>query len=276
MRLEDLSRPTTPGLFVTGTSTEIGKTLIACLIADQMRRFANPSIGGHGETVGVFKPLASGCRKERGNLIAEDAEQLAHAANLDPRIGGLDLVSPLRFKPAVTPAMALEMEGNQSLDWTPVQRALDRLEETCTHIVAEGVGGVLAPLETRTSKKGKKRTITVLDLMAHLRWPAIIVADASLGTLNHTSLTCRALKSAGVKIAGVVLNRYDPESDDESIRRNGEWIRTMNNVKVLGLIPRSHKPWDVTAIDPTLRDAIDTTIYSKLCSAPSPAGRGPG
>ena len=264
MRLEDLSRPTTPGLFVTGTSTEIGKTLIACLIADQMRRFADPSIGGKGETVGVFKPLASGCRKERGNLIAEDAEQLAHAANLDAHIGGLDLVAPLRFKPAVTPAMALEMEGRQSLDWTPVQRALDRLEETCTHIVAEGVGGVLAPLETLTNKKGKKRTITVLDLMAHWRWPA-----ASLGTLNHTSLTCRALKSAGVKIAGVVLNRYDPKSEDESIRRNGEWIRTMNNVKILGLIPKSEKPWDVTAINPVLRDAIDTTIYTKLAKPPN-------
>ncbi len=263
MELRQLSAPRVPGLFVTGTGTEIGKTVVSCLIADQLRRFAEP-----GEKVGVLKPLASGCRKERGMLVAEDAEQLAHAADLDASIGGLDTVAPLRFKPAVAPGMALEMEGRTGLDWTPVQRSIERYDEKCAYVVAEGVGGVMAPLETLVSKKGKKRVLTCVDLMQKLGWPAIVVADAGLGTLNHTALTIRELKHAGIWVAGVVLNRYDPRSEDESVRRNGEWIRTMCGVKIVGLIPESETAWDVREIDPVLRDAIDTCVYSKLCRVP--------
>ncbi|CAE7840103.1 bioD [Symbiodinium necroappetens] len=257
MELHQLSRPTTPGLFVTGTGTEIGKTVVSCLIADQIRRFARP-----GERVGVLKPVASGCRKERGQLIAEDAEQLAHAADLDAAIGGLDLVTPIRFKPAVAPAMALEMEGKEALDWTPVDLAIKRLDETCDFVVAEGVGGVMVPMEKKPGGT-MKGVVTCLDMMKALGWPVVIVADARLGTLNHTALTVQAVRGAGLKIVGVVLNRYDPRSDDESVRRNGEWIRTMCRVKILGLIPESEKAWDVRAIDPVLRDAADVFVYSK-------------
>ena len=279
MELHTLSRPTSPGLFVTGTGTDVGKTVVSCLIADQLRRFTDPN-----ERIGVIKPLASGCRKERGMLVSEDAEQLAHAANLDAYIGGLDLVTPIRMKPAVAPAMALEMEGKESLDWTPVDLAIKRFDETCEYVLAEGVGGVMVPLElgrpspadgSRTSApspKGRGRSmkgvVTCLDMMKQLGWPVIVVADARLGTLNHTALTIQAIRGTGLKIAGVVLNRYDPRAEDESVRRNGEWIRTMCRVKIVGLIPESEKPWDVRAIDPVLRDAIDTCVYSKLCEVP--------
>jgi len=324
MELHQLSRPTAPGLFITGTGTDIGKTVVSCLIADQMRRFAGPN-----ERIGVIKPLASGCRKERGMLVSEDAEQLAHAADLDAAIGGLDLVTPIRMRPPLAPAMVLGKQSKDALDWTPVDLALKRFDETCEFVVAEGVGGVMVPLEIaapdqkhatpphtgrrqehatpppsgrgqgggssidkhpkgkpspqpsptgrgsedqQPSPRGRGRAlkgvVTCLDMMKQLGWPVIVVADASLGTLNHTALTCTAIRSTGLKIAGVVLNRYDPRSEDESVRLNGEWIRTMCRVKIVGLIPESEKPWDVRTIDPVLRDAIDTCVYSKLCEVP--------
>jgi len=176
-----------------------------------------------------------------------------------------DLVTPIRMRPPLAPAMALEKEGRETLDWTPVSLAIARFDETCDFIVAEGIGGVMVPLELGAGG-ALKGVVTCLDMMKAMGLPVVIVADAKIGTLNHTTLTCQAIRGAGLKVAGVVLNRYNPQSDDESVRRNGEWVRTMCRTKILGLIPECE--WDVRRIDPVLRDAIDVTIWREICEIP--------
>jgi len=253
----ELGKPATPGLFVAGTDTEVGKTVVACLIADQLRRhdpFAS---------VGVFKPVASGCRSTREGLVSEDAEQLAHAADFDPAIGDLSVVNPVRFKAPISPAMALERERRR-LDWRAIDHALSRLDGACDRIVVEGVGGALAPIDA--PPEGRKKPIaTTLDLMVAVGYPVVVVCRAGLGTLNHTALTCEALKSRRVRIAGLVVNGYDHESRDESMQDNLRWLTMLTGASVLAAIPRGERVWDVRAIHPDLRAAIDATDFGRIC-----------
>lgn len=254
-----LRKPRTPGLFITGTDTEVGKTVIACCIADQLRR------SGGVRSVGVFKPLASGCRSEREGLVSDDAEQLAHAADFDPSIGDLSVVNPVRFRAAVAPAMALEKERSR-LDWTAIDHALGRIDEACDALLVEGVGGALAPLDAPEPGR-RPRITTVLDLMAALDLPAVVVCRAGLGTLNHTALTCEAIRARRVRIAGLVVNGYDHESEDESMQDNLRWLTLLTGASVLAAVPFADRPWDVQDIHPDLRAAIDATDFRRLCKA---------
>lgn len=252
-----LNKPKAPGLFVAGTDTEVGKTVVACCIADQMRR------GDAVNSVGVFKPVASGCRKVREGLVSEDAEQLAHAADFDPAVGDLDVVNPIRFRAPIAPAMALE-RAHERLDWTAIDLALTRIGDSCDRVIVEGVGGVLAPIDAPPHRK-KKPIATTLDLMVAVGYPAVIVCRAGLGTLNHTALTVEAIKARKVRIAGLVVNGFDHESEDESMQDNLRWLTMQTGVRVLAAIPWGERAWDVTSIHPDIRAAVDVSDFGALC-----------
>src|SRR5688572_9754119 len=102
-----------PGLFVTATDTEVGKTVIAGAIANWFLR--------QGANVGVLKPVATGCVVRREGLVSEDAEFLASCA--DARFP-LDLVCPQRYREPLAPAVAAD-RAQQPLDWETVQRSID-------------------------------------------------------------------------------------------------------------------------------------------------------
>lgn len=253
----EIHKPRAPGLFVTGTDTEVGKTVVACCIADQLRR--NEAVG----SVGVFKPIASGCKKVREGLVSEDAEQLAHAADFDPAVGDLDTVNPIRFKAPIAPAMALE-RARERLDWHTLDLALTRIGESCDRVVVEGVGGALAPIDA--PPHGKKKPIaTTLDLMVKIGYPVVVVCRAGLGTLNHTALTCEAIRARRLQIAGLVVNGFDHESTDESMPDNLRWLTMQTGVGVLAAMPWGDRVWDVTSIHPDLRAAIDVSDFSRIC-----------
>ena len=265
-----IHRPQIPGLFVTGTGTGVGKTVVACLVADQLRRLEAET--SPRSRIGVCKPMATGCRKERGELISDDAEELAHAADFDPDIGDLTLVNPLRFREPVAPAVALQLKrngpatrnDNVPVPWEVLDHALERLDAHCSHLVVEGIGGVMVPIEG-PGRANHRRDYprTVLDLMAAIGYPAVVVADAALGTLNHTALTVAALHSRGVRVAGVVINRYHAGTDDIAMLTNPQWIPAQNKVPILAVLPEHH--WDVRSIHPAFREAIDVTDFRALC-----------
>lgn len=280
----DLERPTIPGLFTTATGTGVGKTVVSCLLADQYRRRSPDA------RIGVLKPIATGCRREREGLVSDDAEQLAHAAAFDPAIGDLTTVNPIRFRPPVAPAAALAPHPVRSddpiaPDWTPLNHALRRMNEHCDALIVEGIGGIMVPLTVPAKPNNKHdRPETVLDLIAALDFPTIVVADAALGTLNHTAMTCSLLASRGVRIAGVILNRFDPASDDESMHSNPAWIMAQNKVPVLATLPDLRfltnknarcSTWNVLNIHPALRDAVDTCDFTALAKPPRAARERP-
>ncbi|MCK4873218.1 MAG: dethiobiotin synthase [Phycisphaerales bacterium] len=243
-----------PGLFVTGTDTGVGKTVAACLICDQLAR--------RGVRVGPCKPIATGCESRREGLVSDDAEQLACAARLDPDVGSLAIVNPVSLKPPTSPAVALErMHGthaNAQPDYASIGRALRKLDEGSDAIVVEGVGGILTPLD---------RNSTVLDLMMALDFTVVVVCRATRGTLNHTAQTCRLIRSSNLRLAGLIVNGYEYDHPDPQMQENLRWLAIQNRADVLAALPKV-SCFDVMRVDPDLQAAVDTTDFLRLCRSP--------
>lgn len=209
----------TPGLFITGTDTEVGKTVVTCAIARALRR--------SGQKVGVCKPLASGCKREGDQWVGEDAAAL-HAA-----VGEaipMQLISPVSYEAPVAPAVAAQMEG-RAAEFEVIAQSLRELDGMCDQLLVEGVGGLLVPLDPDDPE------CTVLDMIVALGLPVVVVTRAGLGTLNHTAMTCRVLGEAGCRVAGLVVNRHGIAGDDVSVATNCDWLARMTGAKVVAVLP---------------------------------------
>jgi len=168
------------GLFITGTDTGVGKTLVSCALARGLRQA--------GIDVGV-KPAETGVPASG----PEDALALIQAARVED---ALDLVCPLRFDLPAAPQASAKAEGRQA-DLEPVLSAYETLSERHTFMLVEGAGGILVPFDEQT---------TMADLALRLDLPVLVVARASLGTINHTLLTLEACSARGLDVLGVVLS----------------------------------------------------------------------
>lgn len=216
----------TPGLFVTGTDTEVGKTVIACAIAWALRQQRTAA------KVAVCKPFATGCEKRREGLVNGDAEALAHFS--DCRLP-LDVINPVRFREPLAPAVAAHQLG-LPMPWELLTDAVEQIDAYGEAVVVEGAGGVMVPIDSDDPK------VTWLETRC-FGLPTVVVARAGLGTLNHTAMTVKLLREAGVTVAGVVVNGYEGDealamSDDPSKPSNPRWIEKMTGAKVLALVPR--------------------------------------
>ena len=216
-----------PGVFVTGTDTGVGKTVIASAIASALRRQRS------GTRVGVFKAFATSCRKERGGFVIEDAEALAHYA--DCRLP-LDVINPSRFREPLAPAVAAQQLG-VDIDWPGIARCAGEVDTYGDVVVAEGAGGLMVPVDPAQPRA------TWLETRC-FGLPVVVVTRAGLGTLNHTAMTVRLLQDAGITVAGLVVNGYEPDeaaamADDPSRPGNPQWMQKMTGAKVLALVPQS-------------------------------------
>ncbi len=199
------------GLFITATDTGVGKTEIACGLLRGWR--------ARGLDLGAMKPAQSGVDPS----APSDAERLAAAA------GGGDppeLVCPYSFAAPLAPAVAARLEG-RAISLPHILASARALAARHAALVVEGAGGLLAPLT---------ESETYADLAVALGLPALVVARAGLGTVSHTALTCEALRSRGVRVHGVVLNRPTP-ADDPSVPFNAAEIERLSGVKVLASLP---------------------------------------
>jgi dethiobiotin synthetase len=203
-----------PGLFITGTDTEVGKTYVGALVAR--------ALVAAGRRVGVYKPAASGCWQRGDELVSDDALLLWQAAG---RPGDLDRVCPQRFEAPLAPHLAARDEGRE-LDAGLLRSGIDYWRARSDVILVEGVGGLLAPLSDREY---------VADLAADLGFPLIVVARNALGTINHTLLTLHAAATFGrpLAIAGIVLNHPAPPSDDPSTESNRRELAARTAVPIL-------------------------------------------
>jgi dethiobiotin synthetase len=204
------------GLFITGTDTGVGKTIVTGAIAAVLRE--------RRVNVGVMKPVATGCVHRREGLVAEDAEFLAQAADA---AGPLDEITPIRFAEPLAPTVAAARAGTP-IDLELIWRSWRRLRAAHDVMLVEGIGGILCPI---TPDK------FVADLAKEFGLPVLIVARPNLGTINHTALTVEAARSRGLAIAGIVINRYDADTTDMAEFTNPDEIARATGVPILGLIP---------------------------------------
>ena len=205
------------GVFVTGTGTEVGKTVVAAVLA----RTAHAA----GARVAVFKPAVSGLddyplRPEVWDCAAELPDHvLLRLASGSAQ--GDDEIAPYRYGPALSPHLAAELAGERIDPDLLRGTALDATEGSDL-VICEGVGGFLVPLTPG---------YLVRDLARDLGVPVLIVAPPGLGTINHTLLTIEAVRAAGLEVAQVVLNHW-PEAPSRLEVSNRETISELGSVEV--------------------------------------------
>lgn len=196
----------TPGVFVTGTGTEVGKTVVAAVIAR--------TLAEEGKRVAVFKPAVTGLEEEGET----DHALLRRASGSNQRD---EEIAPYRYQPPASPHLAAAL-GGEEIDPERLRDAARQAAAEADAIVCEGVGGLLVPLFP---------TYLVRDLAVDLGYPVVVVAGPGLGTINHTLLTLESARTAGLEIASVVLNPW-PETPSEIESDNRKTIAELGEVRV--------------------------------------------
>ena len=203
------------GLFITGTDTGVGKTLVSVGLISLFKE--------RGMRVGVMKPAESGCRREKGGLIPEDAIILKNAAESQD---DLDIINPYALEAPLAPALAAEREGVE-IRLEVIRRAFEILISRHDMVVVEGAGGFLVPLFG---------DFFMADLAKELGLPLLLVTEAKLGIINHTLLTLAHAREREIPVLGIVMNHAsDQQGLPETL--NPEALRRWAKAPFLGSIP---------------------------------------
>jgi dethiobiotin synthetase len=181
----------TRGVFVTGTDTGVGKTLVAEALLTALSRAGRLAVG--------MKPVASGCRATPDGLRSEDAERLVAASSLK---GAYDLTNPFAYGPAVAPHLAARAE-RRPIGIGVIEQRFRQLACQAEYVVVEGVGGWRVPINEDQ---------TMADVAVRLGLPVLLVVGVRLGCLNHALLTVEAIAKDGCRLAGWVANCVDPDT----------------------------------------------------------------
>ncbi|MEW6501526.1 MAG: dethiobiotin synthase [Thermodesulfobacteriota bacterium] len=205
-------------LFVTATDTGVGKTLVCGLLCRFLKE--------QGIDVGYQKWAST------GGLTSPDLERVAGLAGgplppFDP-----EAQVPYRFAFPASPHLAAEMEG-RVVEADRIAEAFRVAQAACDVLVVEGVGGAMVPLT---------RELLLVDLLARLRLPTLIVARSGLGTLNHTLLTIEALRRREMPILGVVCTDSVPGEEEAIVADNLRTIAGMGEVELFGRLPWATEP----------------------------------
>jgi dethiobiotin synthetase len=214
------------GIFVTGTDTSVGKTIVAATLARLLRM--------KGVSVGVMKPVTSGCREVNGQLVSDDALLLCQAAG----IPFSEDVAPYRLREALAPADAARIDGVR-IDFSAIMASYDRLVSTHQYVIVEGAGGLMVPLSGG---------LLIADLVRELALPLLVVARPGLGTINHTVLTCFAAQQLGLQVAGVIINGM-PEHPGPAEQGAPHQIGSLCSAPVLGIWPRRNEIDEMEIVD---------------------------
>jgi dethiobiotin synthetase len=203
------------GVFITGTDTGVGKTLVAAgLVAALKDRLID---------VGVMKPLESGGPSFGSAPIPRDAIYLKEIAGVRD---DLNLINSYCFQAPLAPGVAAEQEGVK-VDLPRIERMYKKLKGRHQFMVVEGAGGLLVPIA---------QGVFLPDLIKLLDLPLILVARSSLGTINHTLLSLYYCQQEGLTVKGVIMSKSTPETDP-SEASNAQVIAECSAVPLLGTFP---------------------------------------
>ncbi|MEJ3959935.1 dethiobiotin synthase [Brachymonas sp. G13] len=207
------------GVFVTGTDTEVGKSLIAAALIHRYNASGQPCIG--------MKPVAAGAdwrQDDAGGYWHNDDVALLDQAS--PIRAPQALRCPYLFEPPIAPHVAARQAGVQiNLD-TLRERYL-QLRDYAPTVVVEGAGGWLVPVDDKH---------TLADLAVALRLPVVLVVGLRLGCISHALLTAQAIAASGLPLAGWVANHIDPQMLVQ--QDNIATLQQRLQAPCLGIVPR--------------------------------------
>ena len=227
------------GIFVTGTDTGVGKTVVACALVRGLRE--------GGARVAVMKPVASGAFRTPEGLRNTDALALMEAAGPE-RSDTYDEVNPYCFEPAISPHIAAR-EAGIDVDTSMIRQKYDRLSAGADWVVVEGAGGWYAPINEHQ---------TMADLAWALSIPALMVVGLKLGCLNHAQLTRLGVESHGVRLAGWVVSGIDRHMT--RVEANLETLERLFGEPPLAVVPHLPEGIPPIALAPLARQLTQRTI----------------
>ncbi len=204
------------GLFVTGTDTGVGKTVVAAGLARLLVEC--------GIRVGVMKPIETGCNELGDDELPHDGRFLAEAARIKENYRW---VVPCRYREPLAPLVAARLEG-RPVNLNAILTSWEYLQSHYELIIVEGAGGISVPISDN---------YTMADLACEMRLPLLIVARPTLGTLNHTYLTVQYAQSKGLHLVGIVVSGYNPQTTDLAEQTNPVMLEELCKIPVLGCIP---------------------------------------
>lgn len=211
-----MNAPMNTAWFITGTDTEVGKTFVTSALLLALREQGVKALG--------MKPVAAGTDTDGRN---DDVEALIAASGVSaPR----ELINPYLFQPAIAPHIAAAEEA-RVIDIAPIVAAFNTLRGMADTVLVEGVGGFCVPLGPHSD---------TADLAEALALPVILVVGMRLGCINHALLTQQAITARGLKLAGWIANRIDPEM--ARFDENLETLKTRLHAPLLGVVPPHSTP----------------------------------
>ncbi len=208
-------------LFITGTDTNVGKTVITGALSIYLR--------SKGVSVGVMKPVESGClsgvRSTGKNRLLTKSDSL-YLKEMAGCKDDLDLINTYAFEAPLAPGIAADLEGVE-ISFDRILENFNKLNLIHDVLLIEGAGGLFVPL-------GQKRFVS--DLIQLMEAPALVVARAGLGTINHTLLTLSCLKQKKISVAGIILNHH-LEEEDPSTPHNPNALKSATTTPLWGFFP---------------------------------------
>ncbi|WP_027503071.1 dethiobiotin synthase [Rhodococcus sp. UNC363MFTsu5.1] len=230
-------------LLVSGTSTDVGKTVVTAALASVAL--------SAGRTVAVCKPAQTGVGVGEPGDLAEVQ-----------RLSGVgEVVELARYPEPLAPDTAARRAGMAPLGCAEVVAAARALDAAHDLTLVEGAGGLLV----RLGAEG----FTLVDVARELGAPVLVVAAAGLGTLNHSALTVRALESAGVPCVGLVIGSW-PSEPDLAARCNFEELAEVTGVPLLGSVPAGSAGLDRDAFAAAAPGWFDPALAQCLTGQPLP------
>jgi dethiobiotin synthetase len=224
------------GLFIAGTDTGVGKTVITAGIAGYLRT--------REVDCGVMKPV------EAGSLSGSKDSDSVYLKRISDSPDDLDLINTYAFEAPLAPGVAAEQQGAE-INFDRIYESYKKLEILHPQVLVEGAGGLIVPL-------GKHRSL--VDLIKYLNLPVLLVARLGLGTLNHTLLSLAYLENQGIPVAGVVLN-CDRRRPDLSARYNRSTLEQWTRVPIWGIVDHitrlKNREEVIQTIESGIGDSID-------------------
>ncbi len=202
--------------FVTGTDTDVGKTLVACGLLRQLRNA--------GYSTAAVKPVAAGCVQTAQGLRNDDALALQREVSLDLSYAQ---INPMALEPAIAPHIAALNAGRKLTAASIAQSCRQVLMLNADYTVIEGAGGWSVPLN---------QTETLADVVVQLSLPVILVVGLRLGCLNHALLTAAAIERSGLQLAAWVGNCCEPQAM-AALHENIATLETLLAAPCLGVVP---------------------------------------
>lgn len=201
------------GVFVTGTDTGVGKTIVSAALAHFLTE--------RGLNVGIMKPVESGVSDPSG--LGDDGRLLQWAAKCSD---GIEDITPYRLRAPLAPAQAAKKEGC-FIDFSGLIATAQILGKRHDFLIIEGAGGLMTPLSGG---------LLMADLAKEIGLPLLVVTTPRLGTINHTLLTIFAAQQMEIPVAGYLINRM-PAQPDEAEETAPHTLASLASADILGVLP---------------------------------------